>query len=217
MNAEKKRVFSDGKRHGASGPIRLKGVRIHHGFLDPEGQRQLLAELRSVIAVAPLVHPETRWGKKMSVGMTSAGPLGWISDRRGYRYEPTHPSGVTWPAVPPTALEIWRRVSGVDRQPECCLINYYCDSARMGMHQDRDEADTAMPVVSISLGNDALFRVGGTERGDPTESLWLNSGDVAVLEGPGRMAYHGIDRIRPGSSRLLEEGGRFNLTLRVVT
>lgn len=205
-------IDKDGTR-----PISLKGAHVHRGLLDPATQRHLLGEIRSVIAAAPLVHPETRWGKKMSVGMTSAGALGWISDRRGYRYEACHPSGVAWPPVPKTALDVWERVSGASRAPECCLVNYYKEGARMGMHQDKDETDQTMPVVSISLGDDALFRVGGTERGGPTESLWLASGDVVVLGGSARMAYHGVDRIRPGTSRLLEEGGRFNLTLRVVT
>jgi alkylated DNA repair protein (DNA oxidative demethylase) len=198
-------------------PVPLNGAHVYRGLLDRLAQRQLVDEIRSVVAVAPLIHPETRWGKKMSVGMTSAGAFGWISDRRGYRYEPRQPSGDLWPPIPPGAEDVWCSVSGVERPPECCLVNYYADRARMGLHQDKDEADQTMPVVSISLGDDALFRVGGVERGGPTESLWLASGDVVVMGGSARMAYHGVDRIRPRSCRLLEEGGRFNLTLRVVT
>ena len=148
--------------------------------------------------------------------MTAAGRLGWVSDRRGYRYEPRHPAGGPWPEIPPRVLDIWRAVTGLDRLPDCCLVNYYGEGARMGLHQDRDEGDFAWPVVSVSLGDDARFRIGGTDRRDPTESFWLRSGDVLVLGGPARLAFHGVDRIVFGSSTLLPQGGRINLTLRVV-
>jgi alkylated DNA repair protein (DNA oxidative demethylase) len=200
------------------GPIAvdLKGVRILPGYLDAEAQHALVADLRAVAAAAPFFRPVTRWGKEMSVRMTSAGRCGWVSDQRGYRYEPRHPSGVLWPPIPARVLALWREVSGLDREPDCCLVNFYDAGARMGLHQDRDEADFGWPVVSVSLGDDALFRVGGTERSDPTASHWLKSGDVAVLEGPSRLALHGVDRVRAGSSTLLDKGGRINLTLRVV-
>ena len=148
--------------------------------------------------------------------MTSAGRYGWYSDRGGYRYERRHPSGADWPPIPERVLAIWRTLIGTDRMPDCCLVNVYRDGARMGLHQDRDEADFAWPVLSVSLGDEALFRVGGPERGGPTESVWLRSGDVAVLGGAARLAFHGIDRVRAGSSTLLRGGGRINLTLRVV-
>ena len=166
---------------------------------------------------APPYAPETPYGKPMSVRMTSAGRFGWYSDRTGYRYVDRHPSGVPWPPIPEPVLAIWHRVTGLDRQPECCLVNFYGEGARMGLHQDRDEADFRWPVVSVSLGDDGLFRVGGTQRGEPTRSVWLKSGDIAVLGGDARLAYHGVDRIRFGSSDLLPKGGRINLTLRVVT
>lgn len=209
----------DKDRAGRAGvpALRLGGALVYRGFLSPEAQRAMLADVRDVIRAAPLVSPETRWGKKMTVGMTSAGSLGWISDRRGYRYEARHPEGVQWPPIPGSVLSVWRDLSETARQPDCCLVNLYGEGARMGLHQDRDEADFAEPVLSISLGDDALFRLGGTERGGKTQSLWLTSGDVLVLSGPSRLAYHGIDRIRFGSSSLLEDGGRVNLTLRVVT
>ena len=152
----------------------------------------------------------------MSVRLTAAGDFGWFSDQRGYRYVEHHPSGVNWPAIPDSIMAIWRAVAGAAPDPECCLINFYGEGARMGLHQDRDEANFDWPVVSISLGDDALFRVGGTERGGKTESIWLQSGDIAVMGGPARLNYHGIDRIKFGSSSLLKEGGRLNITLRVV-
>ncbi|TCP40231.1 alpha-ketoglutarate-dependent dioxygenase AlkB family protein [Rhodovulum marinum] len=194
----------------------VRGVEVFPGWLDPEGQRAMVDEVRAVVAAAPLFQPETRRGRKMSVRMTSAGRFGWVSDRRGYRYEPRHPSGVGWPPIPASALAVWDAVTGLDRRPDCCLVNYYGEGAKMGMHQDRDEADFRWPVVSISLGDAARFRIGRVERGGPTESLWLNSGDVLVMGGAARLVHHGIDRVRAGSSSLLAGGGRINLTLRVV-
>ncbi len=152
----------------------------------------------------------------MRVRMTSAGKYGWFSDRRGYRYVEQHPSGVGWPDIPLGVLEIWRALVSEERDPDCCLVNYYDDSAKMGMHQDRDEADFGWPVLSVSLGDEALFRMGNETRGGKTESIWLRSGDVVVMGGAARLRYHGIDRIGAGSSALLAKGGRINLTLRVV-
>lgn len=207
---------ADGTASGAA-PLRVGEALVWRGHLPPVAQAAVVADLREVVRAAPLYSPETRWGKKMSVAMTSAGAFGWVSDRKGYRYEPRHPSGVAWPPIPESVLSVWRALSGSARMPECCLVNYYRDGARMGLHQDRDEADFSEPVLSISLGDDALFRIGGTERGGATQSLWLASGDVMLLSGAARLAYHGIDRIRFGTSSLLDGGGRINLTLRVVT
>ncbi len=196
--------------------LRLRGFEIYKGYLDPGAQRMLLGGVRSVVKSAPLFRPETPGGHKMSVRMTSAGKYGWFSDKAGYRYEETHPSGTAWPAIPDAVLAIWDALTGLDRRPECCLINYYGPDAKMGMHQDHDEADFRWPVVSISLGDEGLFRIGGQKRGGKTESVWLQSGDVVVMGGEARLHYHGIDRIRAGSSQLLPKGGRINLTLRVV-
>ena len=195
----------------------LPGVVLHRGYLGREAQRAMVADIREVVAAAPLFSPETRWGRKMSVRMTSAGRFGWYSDRRGYRYEPRHPAGGDWPPIPASVLAVWEAVSGSARAPECCLVNYYAEGAKMGLHQDRDEADFGEPVVSISLGDRARFRVGGQARSDPTRAVDLESGDVVVMGGEGRLAFHGIDRVHAGSSSLLEGGGRLNLTLRVVT
>ena len=160
-----------------------------------------------------------RTGKPFSVRMTNCGPLGWVSDATGgYRYQATHPvTGEPWPPMPDCLVKLWDRVTGYPAPPEACLINYYAPSARMGSHRDEDEEDKAAPVVSISLGDDATFHVGGLRRSDPKQRLVLRSGDVFVLGGAARLAYHGIDRIHAGTSDLLAEGGRFNLTLRRVT
>jgi alkylated DNA repair protein (DNA oxidative demethylase) len=192
------------------------GFAIHQGWLDPAAQAAMLAELRAVVAAAPFFAPMTPWGKPMSVRMTSAGRYGWYTDRSGYRYVERHPSGVAWPPVPPSALAVWRALVSPERDPDCCLVNYYAAVARMGMHRDADENDFAWPVLSISLGDAALFRMGGDTRKDPTSTILLESGDVVVFGGAARLAYHGIDRIRAGSSTLLPEGGRINLTCRVV-
>ncbi|MDU8927857.1 alpha-ketoglutarate-dependent dioxygenase AlkB [Alisedimentitalea sp. MJ-SS2] len=195
----------------------LRGVSIFPGALDTPVQERLVERVREIARAAPMFHPETRWGKQMSVKMTSAGEFGWISDRRGYRYERRHPSGVAWPRIPDEVLAVWDRFAPAMRAPECCLVNYYAEGARMGLHQDRDEADFSQPVVSVSLGDEGLFRVGNLEKGGKTESVWLKSGAVAVIGGEARLVHHGVDRIRFGSSRLLKDGGRINLTLRVVT
>lgn len=193
------------------------GVEIFRGMLDGAAQAALVDDVAAVIEAAPLLRPVTRWGRPMSVRMTAAGRYGWFSDRRGYRYVERHPeTGAPFPPIPPRILGLWHAVTGLARAPECCLVNVYDASARMGLHQDRDEADFSFPVLSISLGDAALFRVGGPKRGGPTQSVWLESGDLCILGGAARLAHHGIDRIRAGSSRLIPGGGRINLTLRVV-
>ncbi len=197
--------------------LNLRGIPVWPGWLDRPAQEALVADLRAVIAQAPLFSPLTGRGKPMSVRMTSAGRFGWYSDRTGYRYIDRHPGGGEWPPIPPRVLAIWRALCGTAREPDCCLVNWYGPEARMGLHQDRDEADFSQPVLSISLGDDGLFRAGNLERGGPTESLWLRSGDVLILEGASRLLHHGIDRIAPGTSTLLPTPGRINLTLRVVT
>jgi DNA oxidative demethylase len=188
--------------------------------LDRPAQKALLSAIRRIVGEAPLYTPTMpRSGKPMSVRMTNCGPLGWVTDKeRGYRYQPTHPvTGKPWPPIPPMLLDLWERVAAYALPPEACLINYYAGSAKMGLHQDKDEEDFAAPVLSVSLGDTGLFRVGGRSRNDPTRCIELKSGDVVVLGGEDRLAYHGIDRILPGTSELLAEGGRFNLTLRRVT
>ena len=185
-----------------------------------EGQITLLAAISEVVAQAPLFTPTMpRSGKPMSVRMTNCGPLGWVTDKeRGYRYQATHPkTGKPWPPIPAALLELWRALARYPAPPEACLVNYYAGNAKMGLHQDKDEEDFAAPVLSVSLGDTGVFRLGGRSRKDPTRAFELKSGDVVVLGDADRLAFHGIDRILAGTSDLVPEGGRFNLTLRRVT
>ncbi|HLP69702.1 MAG TPA: alpha-ketoglutarate-dependent dioxygenase AlkB [Rhizobium sp.] len=196
-----------------------EGVKFYPGYLTREQQKILLEEVREVVAAAPLyvpVMPGT--GTPLSVCMTNCGPLGWVTDKdRGYRYQGVHPvTQSAWPPIPDTLIHIWEQVAGYAKPPEACLVNFYAGDARMGLHQDKDEQVLEAPVVSVSLGDTCLFRLGGTHRGDRTRSFRLASGDVLVLGGEGRLAFHGVDRIYPESSTLLKNGGRINLTLRRV-
>jgi DNA oxidative demethylase len=205
---------------GAKAEITLQsGLRYLPGRLSRQEQEDLVKIIRQVVAEAPLYVPVMPGsGRPMSVRMTNCGPLGWVTDKeRGYRYQATHPvTGLPWPAIPQVLLDLWRDISGHPKDPEACLVNFYADDAKMGLHQDRDEADFSAPVLSISLGNTCLFRIGGLARTDRTKSLKLESGDVFLLGGEGRLCFHGVDRIYPGTSTLLKSGGRINLTLRRV-
>ncbi len=160
-------------------------------------------------------------GAPMSVRMTNCGPLGWLSDQqRGYRYEPRHPeTGEPWPPIPRMLLDAWDRLTGFAEPPEACLVNVYDRDARMGLHQDRDEANFSAPILSLSLGADCRFRIGGQKRGGKTVSCVLSSGDALVLGGESRLAFHGVDRILPTLAPLPLPAGaaRINLTLRRVT
>lgn len=192
-----------------------EGFRLWPGRLDQAAQESLLAEVLTALERAPPYRPITPGGKPMSVRMTNLGPLGWITDAAGYRYEARHPvTGEAWPAIPQRLLDLWAELADAATPPDACLVNHYTEGARMGLHQDRDEADFAFPVLSVSLGDTAVFRLGGTKRSDPTASIRLASGDVCLLGGPARLAHHGIDRVLAGSSRLVPGGGRINLTLR---
>ncbi|WP_428032188.1 alpha-ketoglutarate-dependent dioxygenase AlkB family protein [Ancylobacter sp.] len=188
------------------------------GWLDRAGQEALAAELRTILAKAPLFVPRMpRTGKPFSVRISSCGPLGWVSDIAGYRYQATHPeTGEAWPPLPPLLTRAWAELAGSPLEPEACLINWYAPDARMGLHQDRDEDEFSAPVLSLSLGDTAVFRIGGTARKDPTRSIRLASGDALLLSGPARLAFHGVDRIVPETSTLLKQPGRINLTLRRV-
>lgn len=197
----------------------LSGIRHFPGYLDRPAQENLVELIRKIVIEAPLYVPAMPGtGKPMSVRMTNCGSLGWVTDKeRGYRYQATHPStGRPWPAIPSELMELWEKLTGYSKPPEACLVNFYSDDAKMGLHQDKDEKELTAPVLSISLGNSCLFRVGGLDRKDPTGSFKLQSGDIVLLGGEGRLAFHGVDRIYSGTSTLLKNGGRINLTLRRV-
>ena len=195
------------------------GLTYLPGYLTRAEQEALVAELGRVMALAPLFTPRMpRTAKPFSVRMTNCGPLGWVSDAAGYRYQGHHPeTGAPWPPIPARLLQAWDELAGCAAPPEACLVNRYEAGARMGLHQDRDEAALEAPVVSLSLGDTAMFRIGGLERRSPTRSIRLQSGDAFVFGGPARLVFHGVDRLLPGTSGLLPEGGRINLTLRRVT
>ena len=193
----------------------IKPLEVWPGRLSSQTQAELVTAVFEAAEAAPFAHYATAYGKAMSVGMTSFGPMGWTSDATGYRYADTHPgTGRPWPAMPRALLDLWADLGDSETPPDSCLINLYRGEARMGLHQDRDEADPRFPVLSISLGDTAVFRIGGTSRKDPTRSLKLTSGDVCRLSGPARLAFHGVDRILVGSSAVVPDGGRINLTLR---
>jgi alkylated DNA repair protein (DNA oxidative demethylase) len=195
--------------------IEHDGFKLFPAALCETAQRALVQEVLAAADEAPFFEPVTPGGKPLSVRMTNLGPLGWTTDARGYRYEPRHPvTGRTWPPIPEILTELWERLAGAPAAPDACLVNLYGPDARMGLHQDRDEADFGVPVMSVSLGDIAVFRLGGPKRSDPTRTLRLSSGDVCLLSGPARLWFHGVDRILPGSSRLIPGGGRINLTLR---
>jgi alkylated DNA repair protein (DNA oxidative demethylase) len=200
--------------------IPLRGsLVLRPGYLDRAAQVALLAAVREVIQAAPLYTPRMpRSGRPFSVRMTNCGPLGWVSDENGYRYQAEHPgSGKAWPPIPEILYKAWGDLSDFSEPPEACLVNVYASGTKMGLHQDRDEDEFSAPVVSLSLGDTCLFRMGGLKRSDPTRSFRLASGDALVLGGANRLAFHGVDRILAGTSTLLPEGGRINLTLRRVS
>ena len=213
---------SDGKpgraTHATSAHADPAGLRWYPGYLDRPAQEELLESVRAIFVAAPPFTPRMpRSGRPFTVRMSNCGPLGWVSDESGYRYQPAHPvTGRPWPPMPAPLLAIWDKLAGYVDPPQACLINLYGPAAKMGLHQDRDEEDFRAPVISVSLGDACLFRVGGLRRNEPTRALRLNSGDVVVLGGRDRLAFHGIDRIYPSTSSLLPQGGRINLTLRRV-
>jgi len=195
-------------------PTGLPGFRLWPGALDAAAQQALLDQVLAAAETAPFYLPVTPGGRPFSVEMTGMGPLAWVSDRAGYRYQPTHPvTGRPWPVMPQALLDLWDALTGWPAPPDACLVNLYRHEAKMGLHQDRDEADLTAPVLSVSLGDTAVFRIGPAE-GGKTQSLKLASGDVCALTGPARLARHGVDRLLAGSSQLVPGGGRINLTLR---
>lgn len=195
------------------------GLKYLPSYFDRTAQEALIVAIGEAVARAPFYTPVMpRSGRPFTVRMSNLGQLGWVSDRDGYRYQAQHPeTGEPWPPIPDQVLELWRKVADYPHDPEACLVNHYRGGAKLGLHRDEDEQDFSAPVVSVSLGDTAIFRIGGTERGGKTETLKLTSGDVLVMGGASRLRYHGIDRVLSGTSTLLRQSGRLNLTLRRVT
>jgi len=216
-------AFAPKRDRSVSRFVAPDGFRLLPGRIDPAGQAALIDAVMAGVAASPLYRPSMpRTGKPLSVRMTNFGPLGWVTDKEtGYRYQPVHPvTGEAWPVMPRILLDLWAAETGWPDPPEACLVNWYDADARMGLHVDNDEQAVNAPVVSVSLGDRARFRLGGPQRKGPTASFLLSSGDVVVLGGAARRCHHGVDRIYPGTSRALPPDwrpGRINLTLRRVT
>lgn len=193
------------------GAVILRGLAV---------DQALIAAVSVIAAAAPFRHMLTPGGRQIGVEMTNCGPLGWVSDRRGYRYQASDPlTGVTWPAMPELFQMLASRTAELAGYrgfcPDACLINRYMPGVKMGLHQDRDELDLSAPIVSVSLGLPAIFQFGGPGRSDPVHRHELRHGDVVVWGGPSRLAWHGILTLKPGSHPLTGSC-RLNLTFRLA-
>lgn len=191
-------------------------------YFDVVQQSELIEAVKVATEAAPFFQTYMpRTGTPLSVALTNFGSLGWVTDKeKGYRYEPAHPrTGKPWPAFPKALTDLWDGVTDYPAQPEACLVNWYREekNAKMGLHIDWDEEATDAPVVSVSLGDPAMFRIGGPKRGGSTAGVKLLSGDVVVLAGDARRCYHGVSKVFYGESALVPNGGRINLTMRRVT
>jgi DNA oxidative demethylase len=195
------------------------GATVLKGFAGTAAPR-LIDEIDTVAAAAPFRRMVTPGGKQMSVAMTNCGAAGWVTDRRGYRYDPADPqTGRPWPPMPKTFRSLAKGAAGAagfaDFCPDACLINRYEPGARLTLHQDRDEQDFSQPIVSVSLGLPAVFLFGGERRTGPRRRIRLENGDVVVWGGPARLAFHGIDPLADGEHPLTGRC-RINLTFRTA-
>jgi DNA oxidative demethylase len=178
----------------------------------------LIREVERIAAKAPFRHMTTPGGQKMSVAMTNCGPLGWVSDRKGYRYDPVDPASTEqWPLMPAAFLRLAvdaAAAAGFEMfEPDACLINRYEPGTKLSLHQDRDEGDLTAPIVSVSLGLPAVFLFGGLSRSDRPRRIRVESGDIAVWGGPARLTFHGIAPLADGEHPLTGRC-RINLTFR---
>lgn len=193
------------------------GASVLRGFARTEAVA-LVAAVEHAIAGAPLRHLVTPGGFEMSVAMSNCGPLGWVSDRSGYRYSRTDPlSGRPWPTMPDVFTGLARRAAEAAGfagfAPDACLINQYLPGARLSLHQDRDERDHRHPIVSVSLGLSAVFQFGGLTRSERPRRVPLEHGDVVVWGGASRLRFHGVLALADGEHALLG-ARRINLTFR---
>jgi len=208
-------LFAGERRGGAE---RLaEGATLLRGFAAAEAAA-LVAAVGTVVADAPFRHMVTPGGYRMSVAMTNCGDAGWVTDRRGYRYDPADPeTGRPWPAMPVVFSALATRAAAAGGFPgfaaDACLVNRYEPGSRLSLHQDRNERDYAQPIVSVSLGLPATFLFGGLERSDRPRRFRLESGDVVVWGGPSRLVFHGVDTLADGDHPVTGRC-RINLTLR---
>jgi alkylated DNA repair protein (DNA oxidative demethylase) len=210
-------LFADAARPESRDEPLCEGAVVLRGFALAD-ELPLLQALDRIVAQAPFRHLVTPGGFRMSVGMTNAGPLGWVSDRRGYRYDRIDPdNGRPWPPMPDVFLQLagaaaaWAGFGGF--VPDACLINRYQPGTRLTLHQDRNEHDFAQPIVSVSLGVPAVFLFGGMQRSERPQRVPLAHGDVVVWGGPARLRYHGVLPLKPNHHDALGEC-RINLTFR---
>lgn len=164
----------------------------------------ILQNLANVINQAPLRHMMTPMGFSMSAAMTNCGALGWVSDRKGYRYDALDPNtSQSWPLMPDSFIGLAKQAASAtgfnDFVPDACLINRYKVGASMGLHQDKNEVDFNQPIVSVSLGLSAVFLFGGAKRAEKTFKVALQHGDVLVWGGKARLNFHGILPIKASS------------------
>ncbi|HEY0330500.1 MAG TPA: DNA oxidative demethylase AlkB [Rhodopseudomonas sp.] len=194
-----------------------EGAVLLRGFALGE-ESELIAALRAILAAAPFRHMITPGGHTMSVAMSNCGAVGWVTDRKGYRYDAVDPaSGNRWPAMPALFAGLARRAAGeagfADFQPDACLINRYVPGAKMSLHRDKDEADFTAPIVSVSFGLPAVFMFGGMSRSDKPQRFALQHGDVVAWGGASRLVFHGVAALKDGEHPLLGRQ-RINLTFR---
>lgn len=204
-------------------PILPEGIGLLRGYLEPAAARAVLDDMMGVFEAAPPYRLRMKTGAYVINRMTNCGAWGWHSDEHGYRYVDRHPElGTPWPAIPARIAAIAEAAAGqfgcARFSPDACLVNFYAEDGKMNLHQDHDEEDFSWPIVSLSFGNDAVFALGGDRRKDAVQAMTLHHGDVLVMHGKGRMRFHGVKKIVPGTSPIahpaLPAGGRLNLTLR---
>jgi DNA oxidative demethylase len=193
-----------------------EGAVLLRGYASMDGG--LIAALYDITAQAPFRHMQTAGGHQMSVAMTNCGDVGWVTDRSGYRYDRLDPdTGKPWPAMPSTFIRLAAEAAAdcgyAGFAPDACLINRYAPSARMSLHQDRDEQDFDAPIVSVSLGLPAIFLFGGSRRSDKPKRYRLEHGDVVVWGGPSRLFFHGVAPLADGEHAVMGRQ-RINLTFR---
>jgi len=190
---------------------------LFHQFLS-QTDEALLSDVRAVLKQSPLRHLHTPSGHKMSVKSSNCGHYGWLTDEHGYRYQSIDPvTKKPWPQMPDSisiqAIEVARLAGFENFKPDSCLINVYMPGAKMGLHQDKDEADFTKPIVSFSFGLSMNFLWGGFKRSDKYQKVILQHADALVWGGKDRLRYHGVQQLKEGVHPITGRC-RVNLTIR---